>query len=392
MLVVVANIVALVTGCRLLLQQRRSMRRVLPTSLDADDLPAAATAPDSLAAVNVRILTLLWISSASGMLVGTLVLGSATSKAAQRALALGLGGLFVFAGVTRAVLLIRARRQKRAGTALQSVNNIPMDTAGHPGIIDGSGSAADPDHSPSKRAMLNLRRPNEVIPVHPDDGENDDDQHRITVADNNNDNTITTVDADGTYDAESDADIATACSEDTIPTPRPPATNFAPVSPQAATNVNNTGPSSPPPLVVAGASDEPTMEAPPDRPHRCTVRRSDFGILFAGVCSGVLSGMLGVGGPPLIILLSVLDLDKDESRSTMMCLWATLAPLQAVFLFVVARVWHDSLLALGAVCALGAVLGLAAGIQIANRVQKDVIIRTLTVLLIATGGLMIVSA
>lgn len=113
---------------------------------------------------------------------------------------------------------------------------------------------------------------------------------------------------------------------------------------------------------------------------------------LAGLCGGITSALFGAGGPPYAIYLSQRGLTKEQFRATMG--FATMASISlrvAAFaitgLLLDRRVWLTALVAVPA-----ALLALFVARRVYRRISRELLMRAVAVLLLASGGSLILRA
>jgi len=127
-------------------------------------------------------------------------------------------------------------------------------------------------------------------------------------------------------------------------------------------------------------------------------RRASFGIVsrrfayLAGAAGGVTGTLFGAGGPPYAIYLSHRPLTKEEFRATL-----SLTSICSIGLRVIAFIATGLLLDLrawiaAAVAIPAAMLGLAAATRLFRRISRTTLTRLVALLLLATGGSLVVRA
>lgn len=113
---------------------------------------------------------------------------------------------------------------------------------------------------------------------------------------------------------------------------------------------------------------------------------------LAGLCGGITSTLFGAGGPPYAIYLSQRGLTKEQFRATMGFATMTSISLRVTAFLVTGalldgRVW---------LIALAAVPAALAGIYLARkmflRISRELLLRLVAVLLLASGGSLLVRA
>src|SRR5438477_7351652 len=113
---------------------------------------------------------------------------------------------------------------------------------------------------------------------------------------------------------------------------------------------------------------------------------------LAGLCGGITSTLFGAGGPPYAIYLSQRGLTKDEFRATMGFAVITSISLRvAAFaltgLLLEPTVWLTALVAVPA-----ALLGLFVAKRLYRRISREVLMRAVALILLASGGSLVLRA
>ncbi len=113
---------------------------------------------------------------------------------------------------------------------------------------------------------------------------------------------------------------------------------------------------------------------------------------LAGFCGGITSTLFGAGGPPYAIYLSQRGLAKEQFRATMG--FATLTSISLrVCAFVLTGLLLDPLVWLTALAVVpAALLGIAVARRIYARVSRDMLMRAVSVMLLASGGALVLRA
>ncbi len=107
---------------------------------------------------------------------------------------------------------------------------------------------------------------------------------------------------------------------------------------------------------------------------------------LAGFAGGVTSTLFGAGGPPYAIYLSQRGLSKEQFRATLGFATMTSISLR-VLAFLVTGLLLDARVWLTAVAVVPAALaGIAFARKIFLRVSRDVLMRVVSLLLLASGG------
>jgi len=113
---------------------------------------------------------------------------------------------------------------------------------------------------------------------------------------------------------------------------------------------------------------------------------------LAGLCGGITSALFGAGGPPYAIYLSQRGLTKEQFRATMG--FATMSSISlrvAAFaitgLLLERAVWLTALAAVPA-----ALMGLFVAKRLYRRISREVLMRAVSLILLASGGSLVVRA
>ncbi len=112
----------------------------------------------------------------------------------------------------------------------------------------------------------------------------------------------------------------------------------------------------------------------------------------AGLAGGITSTLFGAGGPPYAIYLSHRGLTKEQFRATMGFATMTSISVRVTAFFITgslldSRVWLSELLMVPA-----ALLGIFFSRKVFMRISRDVLLRLVAVLLLASGGSLLVRA
>jgi uncharacterized membrane protein YfcA len=112
----------------------------------------------------------------------------------------------------------------------------------------------------------------------------------------------------------------------------------------------------------------------------------------AGLAGGITSTLFGAGGPPYAIYLSHRPLAKEAFRATL-ALTSICSIGLRVLAFLVTGLLADPQVWIAAAVALpAALLGLSTAVRIFRRVSRTTLIRLVALLLLATGGSLLVRA
>ena len=113
---------------------------------------------------------------------------------------------------------------------------------------------------------------------------------------------------------------------------------------------------------------------------------------LAGFVGGVTSSLFGAGGPPYVIYLSQRGLSKEAFRATLGLITMTSISVRVVAFFLTGllldpQVWLAALLVVPA-----ALAGIAVGRKIFLRASREQLARALALLLLASGGSLVLRA
>ena len=111
---------------------------------------------------------------------------------------------------------------------------------------------------------------------------------------------------------------------------------------------------------------------------------------IAGLAGGITSTLFGAGGPPYVIYLSQRGLSKEAFRATLGFATMTSISLRVIAflatgLLLDARVWKAA-----AVTVPAALVGIAVSRRLFLRISREVLLRAVTVMLLASGASLIV--
>jgi uncharacterized protein len=113
---------------------------------------------------------------------------------------------------------------------------------------------------------------------------------------------------------------------------------------------------------------------------------------LAGFAGGITSTLFGAGGPPYAIYLSQRGLTKEQFRATLGFATLTSISMRVLAFFVTgllldARVWIAA--AVAAPCAFA---GIAVSRRLFHRISRDLLLRAVTLMLLASGTSLVVRA
>ena len=113
---------------------------------------------------------------------------------------------------------------------------------------------------------------------------------------------------------------------------------------------------------------------------------------LAGLCGGITSTVFGAGGPPYAIYLSQRGLSKEQFRATMGFATITSISLR-VAAFLVTGLLLDRAVWLAALAAVpAALLALWMARRIFHRISRDLLLRAVAAILLASGGSLVLRA
>lgn len=112
----------------------------------------------------------------------------------------------------------------------------------------------------------------------------------------------------------------------------------------------------------------------------------------AGLCGGITSTIFGAGGPPYAIYLSHRGLSKEQFRATMGFCTMTSISVRVIAFFITGlllnrQVWLTALVAVPA-----ALLGMWVARHAYLRISREMLMRVVAVILLASGGSLVVRA
>ena len=113
---------------------------------------------------------------------------------------------------------------------------------------------------------------------------------------------------------------------------------------------------------------------------------------FAGFCGGLFGMLFGAGGPPYAIYLSHRDLSKEHFRATLSITSAFSIGIRAVALAVTGMLLRVDVWLTAALVVPTALLGVALATRVFRRVSRELLMRLVALLLLATGVSLIARA
>jgi uncharacterized membrane protein YfcA len=113
---------------------------------------------------------------------------------------------------------------------------------------------------------------------------------------------------------------------------------------------------------------------------------------LAGLCGGITSTLFGAGGPPYAIYLSQRALTKEQFRATMGFAALTSISLR-VCAFLITGLLLDADVWLAAAAVVPAAFtGIAVARRAFNRISREMLLRAVSVMLLASGGSLVLRA
>jgi uncharacterized membrane protein YfcA len=112
----------------------------------------------------------------------------------------------------------------------------------------------------------------------------------------------------------------------------------------------------------------------------------------AGFCGGLFGMLFGAGGPPYAIYLSHRDLSKEHFRATVALTSAFSIGLRGIALVVTGVLLHIEVWLTAALVVPTALVAVALATRVFRRVSRELLLRLIALLLLATGASLIVRA
>jgi hypothetical protein len=112
----------------------------------------------------------------------------------------------------------------------------------------------------------------------------------------------------------------------------------------------------------------------------------------AGFVGGVTSALFGAGGPPYVIYLSQRGLSKEAFRATLGLITMTSISLRVIAFFLTGLLLDPHVWLAAALAVPAALAGIAVGRKIFLSVSKEQLMRAVSVLLLASGGSLVLRA
>ena len=110
---------------------------------------------------------------------------------------------------------------------------------------------------------------------------------------------------------------------------------------------------------------------------------------LAGLAGGLTSSLFGAGGPPYAIYLSQRGLTKEQFRATLGFATITSISLRVLAFLLTGLLLDPQVWIAAAVAVPAAFAGIAISRRVFHRISRDVLLRAVTVLLLASGGSLI---
>jgi uncharacterized membrane protein YfcA len=125
------------------------------------------------------------------------------------------------------------------------------------------------------------------------------------------------------------------------------------------------------------------------------VRRSSSRVIsahwawLAGLGGGITSTLFGAGGPPYVIYLSQRGLTKEQFRATLGFATMTSISLRVIAFLATGLLLDPRVWVAAAVAVPAAFAGIAVSRRLFHRISRDTLLRAVTVMLLASGGSLI---
>jgi uncharacterized membrane protein YfcA len=113
---------------------------------------------------------------------------------------------------------------------------------------------------------------------------------------------------------------------------------------------------------------------------------------IAGFAGGVTSALFGAGGPPYVIYLSHRGLSKDAFRATLGLVTMTSISVRVIAFFITGLLLDPHVWLAAALAVPAALAGIAVGRRIFLRASREVLMRLIAGLLLASGGSLVFRA
>ena len=116
------------------------------------------------------------------------------------------------------------------------------------------------------------------------------------------------------------------------------------------------------------------------------IKETRMVLITAGIISGLLSGAAGMGGPPLVLLMLALGLEKDIFRATLIGCF-TFNAIYGITLYFINGLFNPVNLKISMFAFLPALAGVLAGIGIKNALAEEKFRRAVVFIIILVGAL-----
>ena len=113
---------------------------------------------------------------------------------------------------------------------------------------------------------------------------------------------------------------------------------------------------------------------------------------FAGLAGGITSTLFGAGGPPYAIYLSQRGLTKEQFRATLAFATMTSITLRVLAFLLTGLLLDVRVWIAGAAVVPAAFIGIAVARQVFTKISRETLLRAVTLMLLASGGSLIVRA
>ena len=113
---------------------------------------------------------------------------------------------------------------------------------------------------------------------------------------------------------------------------------------------------------------------------------------LAGLCGGITSTLFGAGGPPYAIYLSQRGLTKEQFRATMGFATMTSIGLRVTAFFITGLLLDRQVWLAAAFAVPAALLALWVARKLFHRISRDLLMRAVAVMLLASGGALVLRA
>jgi uncharacterized membrane protein YfcA len=127
-------------------------------------------------------------------------------------------------------------------------------------------------------------------------------------------------------------------------------------------------------------------------PHQSQRVISQGWAWIAGFAGGVTSALFGAGGPPYVIYLSHRGLSKEAFRATLGLVTMTSISVRVVAFLITGLLLDPHVWLAAALAVPAALAGIAVGRRIFLRASREVLMRLIAALLLASGGSLVLRA